>query len=106
MIIRSEGERVARPWVPSMCVTPPGRPRLLVAARVVPAPGEAALVPGAVLVTGSTITAGGAPAALAARHPGATRVDLGDTTVVPGLVNVHVHLAFDVDRDPVTPPVD
>jgi imidazolonepropionase-like amidohydrolase len=33
--------------------------------------------------------------------PGAEVVDLGDVTVLPGMVDVHVHLAFDASADPV-----
>ncbi|WP_326565478.1 amidohydrolase family protein [Amycolatopsis rhabdoformis] len=33
--------------------------------------------------------------------PGATVVDLGDATLLPGLVDTHVHLAFDASEDPV-----
>jgi len=31
-------------------------------------------------------------------------IDLGDVTVLPGLIDVHQHLAFDALNDPVTPP--
>ena len=31
-------------------------------------------------------------------------IDLGDVTVLPGLIDVHQHLAFDASNDPVTPP--
>ncbi|GAA4772716.1 amidohydrolase family protein [Actinomycetospora chlora] len=89
---------------PDEVASPTVRPRLLVAARVVPAPGEPAIAPGAVLVDGPTIAAVGPPDALAAARPDAERVDLAGATLVPGLVNVHVHLAFEPERDPVTPP--
>ncbi|MGD9891776.1 MAG: amidohydrolase family protein [Dehalococcoidia bacterium] len=32
---------------------------------------------------------------------GATLIDLGDATLLPGLIDVHVHLGFDAGRDPV-----
>ncbi|MHC1560662.1 amidohydrolase family protein [Actinomycetospora sp. C-140] len=87
-------------------MTASGPPRLLVASRVVPGPHEPALVPGAVVIDGEVITAVGPPDVLGRRHPGAARVDLGGATLVSGLVNAHVHLCFEPERDPVTPPVD
>lgn len=33
--------------------------------------------------------------------PDAEIVDLGDVTLLPGMIDVHVHLAFDASRDPV-----
>src|SRR5205823_2414377 len=33
--------------------------------------------------------------------PGADVVDLGTATLLPGLIDTHVHLAFDASRDPV-----
>ncbi len=67
--------------------------------RVVVAPDEPVIDHGGVLVENGVISAVG-PAAELARdgvehraHPGAT--------VLPGLINAHAHLAFDVTRDPV-----
>lgn len=37
----------------------------------------------------------------AAPPEGATVIDLGDATLLPGLIDVHVHLGFDGGRDPV-----
>ncbi|WP_285657200.1 amidohydrolase family protein [Actinomycetospora sp. NBRC 106375] len=87
-------------------MTASGPPRLLVASRVVPGPHEPALAPGAVVVDADVITAVGPPEVLAHRYPHAERVDLLGATLVPGLVNAHVHLAFEPERDPVAPPAD
>lgn len=48
----------------------------------------------AVDVVAGRITAVGAVRALPPAPPGATVRDLGDATLLPGLVNAHVHLAF------------
>ncbi len=52
-----------------------------------------------VVLAGSTIVSVGfgVPA-----PPEAEVVDLGSATLLPGLVDTHVHLAFDASRDPVT----
>jgi len=58
---------------------------------------SAALMPApVVLVDGPTIVGVGTAA-----PPGMTVVDLGDVTLLPGLVDGHVHLAFDASEDPV-----
>jgi imidazolonepropionase-like amidohydrolase len=44
---------------------------------------------------------GGHVAAVGATVPGLDVTDLGDVTVLPGLVDTHVHLAFDASTDPV-----
>jgi imidazolonepropionase-like amidohydrolase len=36
-----------------------------------------------------------------AMRPGSVVVDLGDATLLPGLIDVHQHLAFDASDDPV-----
>src|SRR4051794_17360979 len=46
------------------------------------------------LIDGATIVSGPAPA-------GAAIVDFGAATLLPGLVDTHVHLAFDASADPV-----
>jgi imidazolonepropionase-like amidohydrolase len=46
-----------------------------------------------VAVTGDRITAAG-PASQVAVPPGARRIDLGTTTLLPGLIDLHVHLTL------------
>lgn len=83
---------------PAPCGT--GAATLISAARVITRTEAAPVEPGAVLVQGSAITAVGAVDDLAARAPTAARVDFPSATVIPGLVNAHAHLAFDVTTDP------
>jgi putative selenium metabolism protein SsnA len=47
---------------------------------------------GAVAIRGNRVADVGPAAELAARHPGADRVDAGGKLVMPGLVNAHTHL--------------
>ena len=66
--------------------------RLLVPDLVVTMDDDlAVLESAAVLVQDGLIAAVGDPAALAAEHPGAERVDLPDRLLMPGLVNAHHH---------------
>lgn len=44
---------------------------------------------------------GGYVVATGVQVPGAEVVDLGDVTLLPGMIDVHVHLAFDGSHDPV-----
>jgi imidazolonepropionase-like amidohydrolase len=62
---------------------------VLHAARLLDVANGRILVPGEVLVEGELITAAGT----SVPHPaGAETIDLGDTTLMPGLIDVHVHL--------------
>lgn len=76
---------------------------IVTAGRVVTAPNEAVIHDGAVLVsTDGTIAAvGPRPEVLARAAPGTRRLDHPDGTLLPGLINCHVHLAFDAGDDPV-----
>ncbi len=66
-----------------------GRPIVLHAARLFDVASGRIVAPGEVLVEGERITAAGAAVA----HPaGAETIDLGDTTLMPGLIDAHVHL--------------
>ncbi|GAA1975331.1 amidohydrolase family protein [Amycolatopsis minnesotensis] len=74
---------------------------VLTARQVLPEP-SAPIRDGAVLVRGESVVAVGARAdVLAQASPDAVHHDFGDATVLPGLVNCHVHLAFDAGKDPV-----
>jgi imidazolonepropionase-like amidohydrolase len=78
-------------------------PLVVTAGRVLTAPDEPVIPDGAVLVaTDGTIAAvGPRPEVLARAAPGARRVDHPGATLLPGLINCHVHLAFDAGEDPV-----
>ncbi len=52
--------------------------------------------PGVVVVQGDRIVATGASAAI---PPGASVVDLGDTTLLPGLIDAHTHVTFEMSTD-------
>jgi imidazolonepropionase-like amidohydrolase len=67
------------------------QPRTIVlrAARLLDVETGAIIMPGEVLVQGERISAAGA----SVNHPpGAQIIDLGDTTLLPGLIDAHVHL--------------
>ena len=62
---------------------------VLHAARVLDVAAGKMIAPGEILVVGDRIREVGAQV----RHPtGATVIDLGDTTLMPGLIDAHVHL--------------
>jgi len=78
-------------WQSAPCQTPPpeAKPTVLHAARLLDVAGGHVLSPGEVLVTGERISAVGA----SVPHPaGAEFIDLGDVTLMPGLIDAHVHL--------------
>src|ERR1700684_1924436 len=65
------------------------RPIVLHAAHLLEIDTGRVITPGEILVVGERITAVGA----AVSHPaGAQVIDLGDTTLLPGLIDAHVHL--------------
>lgn len=70
-------------------------------ARVFPGGGKKVLAPALVLVDAGRIVdvdrTGAAP------PPGAEVLDLGDVTLLPGLVDSHVHLCFDAGEDVLGP---
>jgi imidazolonepropionase-like amidohydrolase len=69
--------------------TTSAHPLVLHAARLFDVAAGKIVTPGEVLVEGERITAAGA----SVPHPaGAEVIDLGDTTLMPGLIDVHVHL--------------
>src|SRR4051794_12381178 len=54
----------------------------------------------AVLVDGGRIVALGTAAELAAKAPGAGVVDLGNATLLPGLIDAHTHVFLNDDVGP------
>jgi imidazolonepropionase-like amidohydrolase len=75
--------------VASAQTSPAAQPLVLHAARLLDIEAGRILTPGEVLVEGGKIVAAGSSVA----HPsGAETVDLGDTTLMPGLIDAHVHL--------------
>ena len=72
-------------------ITPPRptHPIVLHAARLFDVESGRIVSPGEVLVEGERITSAGS----SVNHPaGAETIDLGDTTLMPGLIDAHVHL--------------
>jgi imidazolonepropionase-like amidohydrolase len=77
------------PCMPPTLAQAPARPVVLHAARLLDIETGRLLSPGEVLVQGEKIVAAGASVA----HPAdAETIDLGDTTLMPGLIDAHVHL--------------
>jgi imidazolonepropionase-like amidohydrolase len=71
--------------------------------RVLAGRGGQMISPGAVLIDGDTITAVGTPQSLLMLlRREAVRLDYPGATVMPGLIDAHVHLAFTAGRDPLT----
>jgi imidazolonepropionase-like amidohydrolase len=83
---------------PTPTVTERGRLTVLRAAWLFDGTGSALIPDPVVVIDGGTIVAvgSGAPA-----PDGADVVDLGGAALLPGLVDTHVHLAFDASADPV-----
>ena len=78
--------------------------KMLTAGQVLKGARDTSYAPGAVLVDDTgTIVAVGDPATVAAHTGSGTQhLDYGaGSTLLPGLVNAHVHLAFDASSDPV-----
>ncbi|WP_218160433.1 amidohydrolase family protein [Amycolatopsis marina] len=76
---------------------------LITADQVLAGPAGTRITDGAVLVDGAEIVAVGPRAELETRVSGTTkRRDFPGCTVLPGLIDCHVHLAFDASADPVT----
>ncbi len=73
--------------------------QLITAASVLPGPTGQLLTDGAVLVDDGRIRAVGSRSDLAALAGEAEHVDFPEHTVLPGLINAHVHLAFDTTAD-------
>lgn len=67
---------------------------LLTNCHVIPCDGRPPIEDAAVLVQGDTIAAVGRRTELAARAAGATSLDLGGRWLMPGLMDMHVHLSL------------
>ncbi|MFD3573276.1 amidohydrolase family protein [Streptomyces sp. NPDC058644] len=75
---------------------------LLTAGRVLTGPRGRYVTDGAVLTQGADIVAAGARADVEPLARGVSqRYALPDATVLPGLIDAHVHLVFDASKDPV-----
>jgi imidazolonepropionase-like amidohydrolase len=73
----------------ALAQTAPSHPIVLHAARLLDIESGKFITPGEVLVEGERITQAGSTVT----HPaGAESIDLGDRTLMPGLIDVHVHL--------------
>ncbi|HWE89883.1 MAG TPA: amidohydrolase family protein, partial [Pseudonocardiaceae bacterium] len=75
--------------------------QLITAAQVLPGPAGERIADGAVLIDGDTIVAVGPRAELERVDGPVIRRDYPQQTVLPGLINCHVHLAFDAGMRPV-----
>src|SRR5260370_19260572 len=76
-------------WSAAARAQPAIRPIVLHAARLLDVETGRMLVPGEVLVVGERISEAGA----SVTHPaGAEIIDLGDRTLLPGLIDAHIHL--------------
>jgi imidazolonepropionase-like amidohydrolase len=80
---------VAGHWPAAMAQAPESHPIVLHAAHLLEVDTGRTLTPGEILVEGELIVAVGA----SVQHPsGAEVIDLGDATLLPGLIDAHVHL--------------
>lgn len=74
---------------------------MVTAGRIVVAPDEPVVHDGAVFVTNEgKIGAVGPSEALLAQYSYDERLDFPTESVLPGLINAHVHLAFDASGNP------
>jgi imidazolonepropionase-like amidohydrolase len=71
---------------------PAGTVTILRAARLIDGTGESAIAPGMVRIEGDRIAEVGRTVHV---PPGTTVVDLGDATLLPGLIDLHTHLTGD-----------
>src|SRR5687768_3357827 len=77
---------------PIAAQTPP-QVTVLRAARMFAGNSDAVVTPGLVVITGNRITAVGSSAAIPVN---ATVIDLGDATLLPGFIDSHTHLSFEM----------
>lgn len=75
---------------------------LITAGRILTGPAGDVIADGAILVDGATIVAVGPRHEVEARAAaGVPHLRFPESTVLPGLIDAHVHLAFDAGPDPV-----
>ena len=72
--------------------------KVLTAPRVLT--GDQTVTAGAVVVGDTTVEWAGCASELPARYSGLTRTDYPASTIMPGLIDCHVHLGFDGGQDP------
>jgi imidazolonepropionase-like amidohydrolase len=95
-------------WFASICATPvaaqvPPAASIVKAARLIDTRTGAVTAPAAVLIKSDRIVEVGAPERIQADAPaGATVIDLGAATLLPGLIDSHTHLLLDVIVPPET----
>jgi imidazolonepropionase-like amidohydrolase len=76
-------------WQAARAQQPANQPIVLHAARLLEVDTGRIVTPGEILIDGERITAAGS----SVPHPSGVRlIDLGDTTLLPGLIDAHVHL--------------
>ena len=75
--------------------------KALAAKRVLAGPDLSCIDDGVVVLDGTTISWVGARAGLPDEYADSEVKDLGDATLLPGLIDAHVHLAFDGSPHPV-----
>ncbi|QBR73016.1 amidohydrolase family protein [Microbacterium sediminis] len=75
--------------------------RIITAAKVLTGPDLETLERGAVVVEGDRIAWVGPEADLPREYDGVEALDLGELTLLPGLIDAHVHLGFDGGPNPV-----
>jgi imidazolonepropionase-like amidohydrolase len=75
---------------------PPPRPVVVRAARLFDSRSGSVTAPGLVVIEGDRIRAVGARAQI---PPGADSIDLGDATLLPGLIDAHTHLTMEFHGD-------
>jgi imidazolonepropionase-like amidohydrolase len=75
------------------------RPVVVRAARMFAGNTDSVVSPGVVVISGNHITAVGSSAAI---PPDATVIDLGDATLLPGFIDSHTHLSFEMGSSFIT----
>src|SRR5262245_44244779 len=82
--------------LPVLCAATTAKVTVLKAARLYDGKSASLSTPGLVIVAGERITALGAKASI---PDGAEVIDLGDATLLPGLIDAHVHIDTQMSKD-------